>query len=195
MRYLNAWLSDALFNSLYGALQLSQRSQIDQWEVGMSPSRMRWSWITNAHCWSQQDPYRDIPENEGVQLPLARRCCPGMFLMEAMTREKLRQDNEGADAARGTTGEGPFEKRRMGGYIIDFTELYEFQAHPVQVPDCECPITAATSVSNSEGAFTSLPCPCLHWTPTAFWNKRLNRDSFALGLPAWVFLLFLRARP
>lgn len=103
---------------------------------------------------------------------------------------KLRQDNDGAEAARGATGEGPFQGRDMGGSIIDFTEFYELQVHPVRVPDCECPITAATSVSNSEGAFTSLPCPCLHWTPTAFWNKRLDRDWFALGLPAWVFLLF-----
>lgn len=75
---------------------------------------------------------------------------------------KLRQDNEGADAARGATGQGPFEGRGMGGYITDFTELYELQMYPVQVSDCDCPVTAATSVSNSEGAFTSLSCSCLH---------------------------------
>lgn len=162
-------------------------SQMNQWEVGMSPSRMRWSWITNTHCWSQQEPYRNIPENWSVQLFPARRCCPGMFCMEAITRETV---SWGRTMMGLMQLEEPFQGRDMGGYIIDFTKLYELQVHPVQVPDCECPITAATSVSNSEGAFTSLPCPCLHWTPNAFWNKKLNRDSFALGFPAWVFLLF-----
>lgn len=45
---------------------------------------------------------------------------------------------------RGFSGEG------HGRHIIACTELYELLVCPGQVPGCECPIAAATSVPNSK---------------------------------------------